>query len=209
MKGGGGILVAAAAGAALLYSSSAQAQSGGAPAGFRAAVPGRGEPYVDALWAFGAELHGTLKLSQTEWACLGYGLMDRESLCGLLLSPKGPAGTGDGGHGHGLFQLDDRTHGAFIRTGGAYEPVRAARYAAANEVKPTVLVLEKLLGRTLDGTRELDLRCVLAGYNARDENVAKVVKAGQDPDVVTTGKDYSYDVLKRARPLLAAMGGVA
>ncbi len=36
---------------------------------------------------------------------------------------------GDGGHGHGLFQIDDRWH-AFARTPGAMDPARNAEYAA-------------------------------------------------------------------------------
>lgn len=37
--------------------------------------------------------------------------------------------TGDGGHGHGLFQIDDRYH-AFARTPSAMDPAANAQYAA-------------------------------------------------------------------------------
>ncbi len=37
--------------------------------------------------------------------------------------------TGDGGHGHGVFQIDDRCH-AFARTPAAADPARNANYAA-------------------------------------------------------------------------------
>lgn len=36
---------------------------------------------------------------------------------------------GDGGHGHGIFQIDDRWH-AFASTGGAMNPAKNADYAA-------------------------------------------------------------------------------
>lgn len=38
-------------------------------------------------------------------------LGDRESRWGDALSPKGPSGTGDVGHGRGLLQIDDRSFG--------------------------------------------------------------------------------------------------
>ena len=37
-------------------------------------------------------------------------ICDRESKGGLALDPVGAAGVGDGGHGKGLFQIDDRSH---------------------------------------------------------------------------------------------------
>ncbi len=40
-------------------------------------------------------------------------IMDRESRGGEALSPPGPHGTGDVGHGHGLMQIDDRSWAAF------------------------------------------------------------------------------------------------
>ena len=43
-------------------------------------------------------------------------IMDRESLCGLALRPEGPGGTGDGTHGRGLMQIDDRAFPEFCTT---------------------------------------------------------------------------------------------
>ncbi len=44
-------------------------------------------------------------------------ICDAESECGesKRLDKKGPAGRADGGHGHGLMQIDDRSHKAFIQ----------------------------------------------------------------------------------------------
>jgi hypothetical protein len=59
---------------------------------------------------------------------------------------------GDGGHGHGLFQIDDRWH-AFARTGAAMDPARNADYAAG--------ILASNLQR-FGG----NLRAALSAYNA-------------------------------------------
>lgn len=41
-------------------------------------------------------------------------ICDQESRGGDALQPRGPAGTGDHGHGRGLMQIDDRWHKGFI-----------------------------------------------------------------------------------------------
>ena len=62
---------------------------------------------------------------------------------------------GDGGHGRGLFQIDDRWH-AFARTPAAMDPARNADYAAG--------MLESNLHRYGD------LRSALSAYNAGSPN---------------------------------------
>src|SRR5215472_16710163 len=57
-----------------------------------------------------------------------WAVMDRESLCGDALFPKGsPQGVGDGGHGRGLMQIDDRAHISFCEDislwGDAYQNI--------------------------------------------------------------------------------------
>ena len=59
---------------------------------------------------------------------------------------------GDGGHGHGLFQIDDRWHD-FARSPGAMDPARNADYAAG------------LLASNLHRYGG-DLRAALSAYNA-------------------------------------------
>jgi hypothetical protein len=59
---------------------------------------------------------------------------------------------GDGGHGRGVFQIDDRWH-AFARSPAAMDPARNADYAAG--------MLESNLGR-YGG----DVRAALSAYNA-------------------------------------------
>jgi len=57
-------------------------------------------------------------------------ILERESKGGDALMPPGPRGKGDGGHGHGLMQLDDRWHKPFIATGLWAEAAPAMVYAA-------------------------------------------------------------------------------
>ncbi len=65
---------------------------------------------------------------------------------------------GDGGHGRGLFQIDDRWH-AFARSGAAMDPGRNAEYAAG--------MIAGLLRRYGGNVRQ-----ALSAYNAGDPNAA-------------------------------------
>lgn len=110
---------------------------------------------------------------------------------------------GDGGHGRGLFQIDDRSHGAFLRQNagaGGRPPVPvAADYAAR-------LIAGNLQDGKRRGVRDADLeRFALAAYNAGPAEAAKAYAAG-DPDRATTGKNYGRDVLARRELFAAALG---
>lgn len=72
---------------------------------------------------------------------------------------------GDGGHGHGLFQIDDRFH-AFARTAAAMNPAANAEYAAA--------MLARLIGRY--GS----VRQALSAYNAGDPDGVGTVTQWRD-----------------------------
>lgn len=119
------------------------------------------------------------------------GVGSRESLWGIILSPPGPAGTGDGGHGRGLMQIDDGAHD-FARTGNWKDPRSNIRYGcdllADNRA---VLKREGLTGRQL-------LKATLASYNAGLGAVLRALDREIDVDSVTTGDDYGKDVLDRA-----------
>jgi soluble lytic murein transglycosylase-like protein len=64
---------------------------------------------------------------------------------------------GDGGHGHGLFQIDDRWH-AFASTAAAMDPAKNADYAAG--------MLHELL------SRYGNVREALSAYNAGNPHAA-------------------------------------
>lgn len=126
-------------------------------------------------------------------------IVDRESLGGDALKPPGPAGTGDGGHGRGLAQLDDRSHpftSCVDDTGAALwkDPWLNLSYAA------------RLLRRLLD-TFHGDTAAALAAYNAGAGRVARALAPlPKDAtlaerlrvlDPLTTGRDYASNILAR------------
>jgi hypothetical protein len=135
----------------------------------------------------------------------------RESLFGEALSPRGAWGTGDWtpgeaiGHGRGLMQIDDRPH---LELG----------QVAVNwlqEVGPTGVLLWKdagayiqfgafvlSVGRAmLDWTlaRDAGLMAHVCGYNADLRKILAAVRAGADPNLLTSGRNYGTDVVDKAR----------
>ncbi len=108
----------------------------------------------------------------------------------------------DGGHGRGLFQIDDRSwkewltaHGAGGR--GKTPPVSdAARLAAA------YLTENLAFGRKHGVARADLLKFALSAYNAGAGGAIRGYGEG-DSDLHTTGADYGRDVLER----LAGFGG--
>jgi hypothetical protein len=128
------------------------------------------------------------------------GIMSRESRCGLALLPKkpggNPAGTGDGGHGRGLMQIDDRAHEAFIDSGKWRDPKENIIYAV-EVLNQSYRYLKKKTDLQGD-----DLRAAaIAGYNCGAGNVLRSVDEGESWDARTTGGDYSEDVLARSEAL--------
>lgn len=125
-------------------------------------------------------------------------IMDRESLGGEQLKPKGPMGVGDGGHGRGLMQIDDRYHKSFV---GTLMPDGTPAWTHPVE---NVLRGARILQWNL---QHFDGRwpCAVAAYNASPKRVREV--AGElhgdalvsAVDAVTTHGNYVSDVLTRAR----------
>jgi hypothetical protein len=98
---------------------------------------------------------------------------------------------GDGGHGRGVFQIDDRYHQPFLRKHGSPPPVaEAAMYAAS-------LIASNMKYAKEQGVPEKDrLRVAVAGYNAGMGGAMSGYRAGA-VDSRTTGDDYSKDVFAR------------
>ncbi|WP_409070340.1 transglycosylase SLT domain-containing protein [Aliifodinibius sp. S!AR15-10] len=105
----------------------------------------------------------------------------RESRMGLALDAKG---TGDHGNGIGIMQIDRRHHPGFT---GAHSGLDHA---------PNIDYGAKYLGQLI-GRFGGNLHQAVAAYNAGPTRVAQAIRAGQDPDRVTTGGDYARDVLAR------------
>jgi hypothetical protein len=118
--------------------------------------------------------------------------------------PPGRAvGWGDRGRGFGLFQADRGTWAREIRSGALSHPETQARLAAEQLLQNHALLRATFRDTTLPGGERgaLLLRGALAGYNAWVGSAALQMEAGLDVDGVTTGKDYSRDVLRRAELL--------
>lgn len=123
-------------------------------------------------------------------------IMDRESLGGDALNPKGPDGTGDNGHGRGLMQIDDRTHRRFT---DAADDVGRELWA---DPAVNVLYAARLLSRNLrssDGDEDM----AIAAYNAGMQRAFRATR-NADPsgrraalDAITTGRNYVSDVQAR------------
>lgn len=135
-------------------------------------------------------------------ATLIMGILWRESLFGLALHPVGPTGTGDLGHGRGLMQIDDRAHRTWVSSHDWADPlVNVRKGAEVLRDARNVFVARGYSG-------EQCWRMALAAYNAGTRAVLAAVQAGKDPDLVTTGKDYSKFVLERVKDLeLNGFGG--
>jgi peptidoglycan hydrolase-like protein with peptidoglycan-binding domain len=138
------------------------------------------------------------------------GIGSRESGWGLLLKPRGPAGTGDfgkrkfpaqfrqgplppdGGFGRGLMQIDFDAF-EFARTGNWQDPQANIEFGC-QVLKDNVNLLQEKTDRqgiTL-------LQAAVAAYNCGTRNVLQAIRDGRDIDFYTTGRDYSADVLNRA-----------
>jgi hypothetical protein len=94
-------------------------------------------------------------------------------------------GKGDHGHGHGLTQIDDRSHKKWIEK---------------SDWKDAKTNLEKgaeILKQNLKSFKN-DEKKAVAAYNCGAGNVRKSVRQGKDPDARTAHGSYGADVLKRA-----------
>jgi soluble lytic murein transglycosylase-like protein len=126
-------------------------------------------------------------------------IMDRESRGGDALSPPGPAGTGDFGHGRGLMQIDDRTWTAFCNDIGRWQdPATNIAFGAG--------ILSSYL-RAFSG----DLPCAVCAYNAGPRRVGRLLAMHPQPtlqelDLLTTNSNYVSDVLTRCHNLQLAAG---
>lgn len=127
---------------------------------------------------------------------------DRESLGGDALRPAGPGGVGDGGHGHGIMQIDDRSHGGFC---GAKDDTGAPLWA---DPAMSIMYGARLLAR-LAKASSADWDIAIAAYNCglrRAKQVLSALPQGVGEvekiaalDRMTTGGNYVSDVRRRCQ----------
>ena len=143
--------------------------------------------------------------------CIIGGIGSRESHWGLILTPKGPGGTGDftkrrfptryrdgalppdgGGFGRGLMQIDFDAQ-EFARTGKWQDPEQNILYGCQVLIDGRE-TLRRL--STLDESKLL--QGAIAAYNCGPGNVLTAIRSQLDLDYFTAGRNYSQDVLNRA-----------
>lgn len=116
------------------------------------------------------------------------GIASRESRMGLALDNEGK---GDFGHGHSLMQIDDRSHGKWLRENDWRDPFVAIGYGAK-------VLRDSINYARMKGVAD-EVACGIAGYNCGPARAVRGLLDYGDPDHYTTGKDYSRDVLTRAK----------
>ncbi|MFH5883976.1 transglycosylase SLT domain-containing protein [Halalkalibaculum sp. DA3122] len=114
----------------------------------------------------------------------------RESRMGLALSADG---TGDHGNGIGIMQIDRRYHPGFTENHSPFDHQANIDYGAEYLAK----LLQEFNGNTA---------WAVAAYNAGPNKVRTATYAGLPPDAVTTGRDYSRDVLQRKQLISQLLG---
>ncbi len=119
-------------------------------------------------------------------------IASRESRGGSALDSRG---TGDGGNGFGLMQVDKRYHSP---KGGPF---------SAGHIDQAAGILssyhKQIKAKHPDWSPEQQLRGAVAAYNSGVGNVQTI----KNMDKGTTGDDYSTDVWARAQELAPSFGG--
>jgi hypothetical protein len=118
-------------------------------------------------------------------------IASRESSCRNIV--------GDGGHGRGAFQIDDRFHRDWLRQHGAASAGRVPAVADGAAYAAELLAANYAFGRSKGLRGKRLLRFAVAAYNAGAGGAWKAVQKSGDPDAGTTGGDYGADVLRRMR----------
>ena len=160
---------------------------------FYVVIPARTRPYSAAI------LNVVREQSISPFLIVAF--MERESRSGEALTPRGPGGKGDAGHGHGLMQIDDRSFGPWIAANPWWDPrVNITKGARVLRDKVRFFLLsprDPADPRPLDAFRAR--RAGIAAYNAGEGNVIAALRRGESPDAPTHSGSYSEDVLRRAR----------
>lgn len=119
------------------------------------------------------------------------GIASRET--GFLWS-RNPDGAirGDGGHGHGLMQIDDRHFPQFCHSPDWHDIEK-------NVTKGVEILQEKEHSLRKHGIAEdMFPHAAVAAYDCGEEGVLKAFHAGEDVDAHTAFGSYGTDVLARA-----------
>jgi peptidoglycan hydrolase-like protein with peptidoglycan-binding domain len=108
---------------------------------------------------------------------------------------------GDGGHGRGVFQIDDRFHADWLREHGAAARGAVPSVADGAAYAAQLLSANYAFGRAKGLRGKKLLKFAVSAYNAGAGGAWRALQATGDPDAGTTGGDYAADVLARMRAL--------
>ncbi len=177
---------------------------------FLVLIPDAAKPYGDLILQESAAAGITPSLT----VILGM----RESGWGTTLTPPGPAGLGDEGHGHGLLQIDDRSNGPWLAANDWKDPRTNIRkglqilkgkiaFLGGSAAVPgltdgkTVTIGEAQAARrgirpgSYPDPRPLTgdalVQAAVAAYNTGEGSVLRSVAAGLSPDATTAGSRTS------------------
>jgi hypothetical protein len=115
-------------------------------------------------------------------------------------TPKGnPRGKGDAGHGHGIWQIDDRTWGDWLKKNDWGDPLVNAR-KACSILRDNYGYLKLLAAMPAVPPATFE-RIVIAAYNAGPSRARKGFTIHGNPDHFTAGGDYSIWVVRKAADL--------
>lgn len=102
---------------------------------------------------------------------------------------------GDGGHGRGIMQIDDRSFPDFANSGASKDPRQ-------NILKGGEILNGKRRFLSQKGiSGDVLIRGSVAAYNGGEGRVLKAIRADRDVDSVTANGNYSSDVLGRSQIL--------
>jgi len=113
---------------------------------------------------------------------------------------------GDGGHGRGLFQIDDRSHKDFLGRVGAAGPGKKPPVPKAADHAGSLLASNISFGASKGVAAAGRLKFGLSAYNAGAGGALKGLQEHGDPDFRTTGGDYGASVLARFAMFQSLLG---
>lgn len=156
---------------------------------FKIVIPDAAQPYSDVV------LQVAQEQSVDPLLIIALGEQETGWTMKAPYTPRGdPRGTGDGGHGHGIMQIDDRTWGDWLATNDWGDPY-------TNITKGVQILKQNLAyfaGKGLTGQDQL--QAALAAYNHGPGNVWKNIQSGGMAAVdngtsLTHGVGYGASVL--------------
>ena len=122
------------------------------------------------------------------------GIASRESRMGLALDKNG---LGDKGHGHGIMQVDDRSHASFCASGNWRDLGASLEYVCNYVIYPFYNYLANHFDLLNNDYGNL-FWASIAAYNCGPGGVYKAIRKGLHWDTYTTNYDYSTDIMYRA-----------